>query len=235
MAITNIIHLFRAYFIENKKRLLLYCIITLGIAIYDFTTSVTPELSPFLPFLLLCITAGTFFQHSLKNNNRNFFFNLPVSTAEKFTCSVLIILILAIVLLSLQLAGSYIGWYLARPVFGLDMTFHPIFQGVLYMSIPTGLGACLFHAMLISIFLFGSIYFKKNALFKTLASGAGFVAGVLLYYLLLFCIVFGKDLFLMNNINLDYMLISGNLIVFYIVMILFSLSLTYLRLKETEV
>jgi len=236
MNIFNITNLFRAYFIENKKMLLLCSIITFASLACGFTDNSMPEFSPVLPWLILLWIAGTFFQPILKRNNSTHFFNLPVSTGEKLLSATCLIIIMGCILFLLSLAGAYTGRYLIRPlIYFKSMEFPNTIIECLNFNIDaiTYFGAALFG------FLFGSIYFKKNAFWKTLVSGLGVLFGIALYSLALISIAFSTKFENSDypiNINLgDYQFVQNYHYIFPLVLLVFFLFLTYLRLKETEV
>ena len=238
MNIIHITNLFRAYFIENKKTLLILCIITFGIAAFAFTLSPYPEVIPELPALLLFWVAGTFFQFALKKSNSAHFFNLPATTAEKFIHSIVTIAFVGITLHILMLAGAYTGHYLIRPLIYSGESTH-IANGlsILKMSMWS-LDDYLTNITVISAFLFGSIYFRKNAFIKSLAIGTGVLFGVALYFVGLLLAIFGKGSLSNGSVNIDitdFVFIQDYYYFIPIVAVLFFLSLTYLRLKETEV
>jgi hypothetical protein len=236
MNITRIINLFRAYLIENKKKLLIICFITFGIVAFGLTVS--REFETFLSFpyyalfFLACFTIFGF------KSNRMHFFILPSTTAEKFLYAIVTIVIMGAVLYLLSLAGAYIGYYLIHPLIyfetsnylgGIDILNDSIWAWESYLSFASTL----------SVFLFGSIYFKTNAFFKTLGIVVGFLFGIGIYFLILFYIIFGNtissDDSLSFNIASDYVFLQNYWYVVPIAIIVFFLSLTYLRLRETEV
>jgi hypothetical protein len=245
MNITRLTHLFRAYFIENKKTLLICCLISFGLLAFAFTVNAMPEIEPFTPYLITLWFAGSFFQSSLKKNNSTHFFNLPVSTTEKFIHSVVVLIIIGAAVHLLAFAGAYTGHYLIHPLLNNNINeYRWIGNGkmavwdqlILYKEAywVYGIG-------MVSL-LFGSIYFKTKAIIKSVGSGLGILLGISFYYLGLIAITFralfnGDPLYRSSlNINLTnspfwqehYYLIP-------IVLIVFFLSLTYLRLRETEV
>ena len=248
MNTTHIINLFRAYFFEHKKMLLICCIISFGALAWAFANRAMPEILPITPYFIVIWVAGNFFQFSLKKNNSAHFFNLPVTAADKLIHSIVVILLLGIVIHSLALAGAYIGYYVIHPLLNTNIneirwTIHGK-MSIWEQLILIDKGAYLYYLAAISAFLFGSIYFKKNAFWITIACGIGFFFGVFLYYLALLFIVLGtiKDLggyqysFESTSISMLTSLFSqDNYYIIPIVLILFFLSLTYLRLKETEV
>ena len=238
MNITHITNLWRAYFIENNKKLLFCCLIVFGIMTYGFTVNAMPEISPLIPYLILFWIAGTFFQHSLKNNNRNFSFNLPVTSCEKFVTSIIILLTLTVVFKILIIAGAYTGHSLINSVFDIAKPFRWELNGRpdVWSQIILPWDGYLAIAAALSVFLFGSIYFKKNAFIKTMASGIGFIFICGLYKFAL-----GRTYIALlqyrtySNFSLSDYINVNHYSMFFAISILLFLSLTCLRLKETEV
>jgi hypothetical protein len=231
MNITNITNLFRAYFIENKKRLLRAYLVAFGAAAFVLTLDdgLGEELKIFL-IIFTIIIAGTFFQSTLKKNNGVHFFNLPVTAGEKLIHAILVLTIIVIGIQPLLLAGAYVGRYL----------FHPLFFSwsrdyLLYKGIFLSWEQYLYFIAAISTFLFGSIYYKKNAFWKTLGTGIGFLIVVAFYYLFMFFIAFGETQIGNNSVHIDSEFMENYHFILPIVLTLFFLSLTYLRLRETEV
>ena len=240
MNITNILNLFRAHYIENKKRLIRGCLIAFGITAFIFTieSSSGRILNGFtIPFL--CILSGTFYQHSLKKSNAIHFFNLPVTACEKLIHAILVLIIVGIGIQPLLLAGAYAGQYLFQPIFfhdlfvnNLSLHFNIWEQSLMSWKEYLYLGAG------VSAFLFGSIYFKKNAFWKTLGAGFGFLLGSALYSFLLFYIVFGNINEMQNDFSFNFVespFLQNYHYIIPIALIAFFLSLIYLRLRETEV
>ena len=239
MNLIRISHLFRAYFIENKKQLLIFSLVVFAAAVLDLTISYQAFLSAVFASFVTFVLAARVFQPSLKRNNSTHFFNLPVTTGEKLIVATVFIAVVSTVLFLLYTAGAYTGYYGLRPILNPKSINAYAERGFSVVALwDTQL--YLFIAVALSVFLFGSIYFKKNAFAKTLASGVGFFIGIIFYQLGLLRIAFGS----LNNLaNIDtevvvklrnYEFISEYHII-PIALILFFLSLTYLRLKETEV
>jgi hypothetical protein len=243
MDITRIINLFRAYFIEKKRKLLIMTIIAFAVATLQ---SIDGSLNTLiaLPFIFTTVLAGMFFQSSLKRNNSVHFFNLPVTAGEKLVNAIVVLITLTITFYIIVVAGTYTGYYLLRPAFNLGNG--SIVDGMVILKSSIWYSELyLLFAAILSVFLFGSIYFKRNAFWKTLLSGLSFLLGIALYSLLLFWIAFrgveNSNLYWSNydnstNINLsDYLFFPNYEYIIPIIITLFFLSLTYLRLKETEV
>jgi len=240
MNITHIKHLFRAYFIENKKMLLVCSLIVFAASALDLTLSYEAELSAILCCFIPLWIAGRFFQSSLKRNNSTHFFNLPVNTLEKTIFAIVLTVSIALILGILYNVGAYFGYYLLRPI--LNPNASSIFEKLHQPPILdfSNLKPYFLYVAALFTFLFGSIYFKKNAFWKTFASLIGFFTAIAIYQLVLLYIAFGnfRDFFVenpsleINNLNFNSL---GESYFIPIIFILFFLSLTYLRLRETEV
>jgi len=151
-------------------------------------------------------------------------------TAEKFIHAVMVILAFGVALAALFLAGGYLGAYLIRPLYNSDANVLHVSSQILKM-------ASWDFMLSLSIFLFGSIYFRKNAFIKTLVSMSGVGMVVTFYILGLIYIVFGGLSSEINySMNIDrFSFLQNYYYVLYGIFTLFFLSLTYLRLRETEV
>ena len=150
-------------------------------------------------------------------------------TAEKFIHAVMVILAFGVALAALFLAGGYLGAYLIRPLYNSDANVLHVSSQILKM-------ASWDFMLSLSIFLFGSIYFRKSAFVKTLVSMSGAGMGVTFYILGLIYIVFGGLSPEMSSMNIDsFSFLQNYFYVIYGIFTLFFLSLTYLRLRETEV
>jgi len=231
MNITNIIHLFRAYFIENKRTLLIYCLITFVVAVLGFSTNTMQIVAVLLPYFILYWVAGTFFQFALKGGSSTHFFSLPVTAGEKFIHAITIILTLGITLLAVTFVGAYAGAYLIRPLYNIGPAIMQMDTTILKLINWDSLSS-------LSLFLFGSIYFKKNAFIKTWASISGIAIGVTVYFMGLVFLIFGNlgKIDQSMNINIvDYPFFQNYYYLITIAFGVFFLSLTYLRLRETEV
>jgi len=229
MNIINITNLFRAYFIETKKRLLIPCAILFGLIALISSVSITiPDDILTWPYYVLFFYVAFSAFGFMKN--RAHFFTLPANTAERFTYVLLLIVVLGILFQLLAIAGVYFGAYLIHPLIysGSDFSVMIVLKENLWSWRDY-----LDFASILSVFLFGTIYFKKNAFFKTFGIVMGFLLAIALYFIALLYITFGGMAFtdsLAINIA-NYPLLQTYDFVFTMLF----LSLTYLRLRETEV
>ena len=239
MNITHIINLLKAFFIEKKKKWLILFSILFGLTL--FIHSIAPDAGIIKPVTigLMIGIAASFFQHSLKRNNSVHFFNLPVTTGEKLMYSVLSLLILGVGIQILLFAGAYIGAFINPHLHINNLFFRPADNMLSWKQ-------WLFLCSVMSIFLFGSIYFKKNAVWKTLGSWVG-LSQIMSFYVLGLIYIASKvifdandKLYMSNSDNVKEFIISYSTSFQYyyiipIAIIVLFLSLTYLRLRETEV
>ena len=239
MNITRLINLFRAYFIENKKMLLILSFIIFGVTAFESTISVfagnsAPLVSRMIiPYLIPFWIAGTFFQSYLKKNNSAHFFNLPVSTGEKFIHAVSVLFILMVIIQALSLAGVFTG-----DCFCKLFNNNNVHISSEWKMMTTSLQGYLPFGAMLSAFLFGSIYFKKNAFMKTSGCIIGFLIGMSLYLSVVIPFAIGVKEFHTGGpfyLHVSPSLQTGFSYIFPIILTVFFLSLTYLRLKETEV
>lgn len=165
------------------------------------------------------------------------FFNLPTTTGEKFTHALIVILSAGIALRILAITGALTGHFLIRPLIYFESSSILSGMDILKMNIWS-FSDYLVNAFVISGFLFGSIYFKKSALIKTFAITIGFLFGIAFYFVGLIYVVFGKSSLSDESINIDianFVFLQNYYYLIPVVLALFFFSLTYLRLRETEV
>jgi hypothetical protein len=222
--------LFKAYFIENRKTLFLLCLITLGLTVFLFTLPSVPDDVKGAPTYLWFWLAGTFFLPYLKKGSSSHFFSLPATTVEKFIHAVAALLVAGIIIELLNLIGAVIGTYLIHPLFYSD-TSHVM---CIFELSSSRVFEYLLNIAIAMAFLFGSIYFKKNAFIKSLAIGIGVLFAVAIYFRAMEYFAYGK--LLDDSVPVAELFFSHSYYYFIpIIFTLFFLVLTYLRLRETEV
>ena len=123
---------------------------------------------------------------------------------------------------------------------GVDALFFKFFQDYPY-TMPQDIGVSLGFFLLLAIFSFASVYYKKHSFWNVCLWGVVMVLFILIYSGL-FCYIFADnnifsaDLSMLNEpINHffdSYPIVSS---VVQLLLICFFWGMTYLRLKETEV
>jgi hypothetical protein len=210
--------------------LLLCCIISFGALALEYSFNATERALLVIPLFVMFWIAGTFFQPLLKRNNSAFLFNLPVSAGERLIYAIAVLVILSVIIQLLGIAGAYTGYYVIHPLFNTN-----IGDVKWLVDDTTGIKTYwdwegyAYYFAIISAFLFGSIYFKKNAFWLTTICIIGFFFTSLFYHLALFYITFGtisSFSFCIGGTN-DYYISIALIPLFFL--------LIYLRLRETEV
>jgi len=236
MNIINITNLFRAFLIESKKGLLIGCALTFGIAVLLYSVSVAQEIGlTWVYYALFFVVAFSPFGFM---KNRAHFFTLPANTAERFIYVLLVIVVLGILFHLLALAGAYLGAYLIQPLIYSGANSYLFSEVNIFKNNLWSWKEYLDFVTLLSPFLFGTIYFKKSAFFKTFGIAMGFLFAIALYFLALVYIIFGNMAFFDDAIQINIAnssFLQNYEYIFNILIAVFFLSLTYLRLRETEV
>ena len=231
MNLKRISYLLIAYFIENKKILLLCCFLVFAAGVLGSASNNLTVFAIALVCFIPCWIAGTFFKSSLKKNNSAHFFNLPVTTAEKLCNAIVVVFAFGAIIFTLHFLGNCIGRYGLCPFLDIANELR-----VSSFFILDGLSSFLYYAVILVVFLFGSIYFKKNAFWKTLACGIAFFivlslyADTLIYFANIKLFAPTEAMFKWRNLSF----FDQSYILPIAVIVLFG-SLIYLRLKETEV
>lgn len=230
MNTTRILHLLKAYFIENKKTMLIFGAIVLGVAaIETFIKPIYPSGTTGFWIAIVLVISATFFQKVQKTGRNTQYFTLPANSFEKLLAGFITIHLLWIFLIF----GEIIGYLLGYSAKGITNSF--IFPFDLNKD-TYDLNMFYIIEGFIPILLFGSIYFKNNSIIKTPLSfllvglGSGFLMLLVMFALSGFNFENMEGLnFNMNNLPNWVSYLGGT------ISILFFYSLTYLRLKETEV
>ncbi len=198
--------------------------------------------------VILVILAGTTFK-MLGNPSRAIsFLTIPASTAEK---TAVIILYLQVYYLVGMCVVSFVGYYVGQLLHNLLLALpfvNEFFNGadsftahqfsVASVSFPEFGNTLMTLSVFISIFLFGSVYFRKNALLKTVLSICAFLFALFLIDVFVFGIAttgFGCT-FSTSKAFPELTPWAQDVISYGLrtVVVLFFWFMTYLRLRETE-
>lgn len=192
---------------------------------------------PFVVILILLYLAGT--TYSLFNDSKHgmFYATMPVSTAEKFIVNasfVHIYYVLAFMVISI--ASYYLGSLLHQVWISRLQEFPLVSEGMQSVKFGKNFGESILALIAAqSVLMFGSVYFKRHAILKTiLALGVIFAAFFVIDASIFFSIfknwsyvAAGTDEKMLNVDALCYLILSLTTIYFWV--------MTYLCLKETEV
>lgn len=240
MSIKNITNLLKAYFIENwKNDILRTGSITAALAMIFCLVSPlghTDFLQTYAMIMIVIFTIRLFFKMT-KTNSRIDYLMLPASNSEKVLTNMLLSNIYYVVLVFVSLFIGTVIAYLILII--MQVPELPSLIDFLKMHPYVSKSSIIVMYWFISLFFFGHIYFKKNAVGKTI--------GILL--LVLFAVAAitfltlrinslivapnGQTMlnrFTLSSDNLGeiglYCLTFGSMVYFYV--------LSFLRMRETE-
>jgi len=241
MNIQHIKNLLRLYFIENWKRDVIWTFGILCLATLLFVQmnpreySNAPEI--IVAVIFLAITPDRLFKNIGRASQRIHYMMIPATSKEKIVTNIL----LANIYMVLGIAISiFVGYSLSYLI--LELRNIPDLPSYMerYASLGTWdlCGWLTFEAAL-SIYFFGSIYFRRKGFIKTI----GVCAALGITFFLLYILVIGLNArctlgpasadWISYNLSiydsLEPLYIVGNIIA-----IIFFYGLSFLRMKETE-
>lgn len=241
MNIKNIKNLFNAYFIENWKTDLFQFGILAAIVLFGTLTSNSGGTYSNIPVvissIMLMIYPDRLFRNLHSSSPKIHYLSIPASNGEKVLVNMLLANIYMVAVVVLACAVGYGLAHLYWIMRGFDVAFH---HGPhIY---PSGV---LFIYTMLSVFFFGSIYFRKRTPLSTF--GVGLLIG-LIFSILFSLILWVNGMMLVPKgaafhdyvWSLDYSVdISEKveetlLYVLMGVMIVYFYALSFLRLRETE-
>lgn len=237
LSINRIGLLLKRFFIQNLRKDMRLMGAAIACSIFLHFVRIPAVVGPFTPVIFwLCLyMAGTIYKLFADRNHGLMYTMLPASTLEKAVVSILIVSVYYVIL---AFFAEFIGCILGEIIRYLvmigmngfaeaNLNFDITFQDHLAMSL-------LILAMVQSIFLFGSIYFRKHAIVKTILVGLG-----LLFALVLVIVIIAAT-FMDTETRYTYSpIFYGDATCISIIIIslitLFFWGMSYLRLRETEV
>lgn len=246
-SIDRMMLLARSIFVQNKSKDLRLALVIAGIMAFFGLVSVHFEDYGVFHFLYVCVLlvlAGTTFKMLTNQPRAMAYLTLPASAAEKTVVTIAYLNIYYFVLLA---ASSFIGYYFGqllqnliaiipffRDLFGVNGEHAFTLSAVSFEKFGDNL---LTLTMVISILLFGSLYFRKHAILKTLLTICVFGFAILILDMIVIASVTSGFSLTAYNFDLpdtpqwlhtliDYAVPS--------VITLFFWFMTYIRLRETE-
>ena len=231
-------HLFTSYFISHWKTEAKTLLIVLAINIFFVLIHTSLESNMGFFCIFAVIYAGKIFRSLGERNSAMNYLLVPANTEEKLlTNMVLVLLVYPILLGIVSIIGIGIGKLGLNVVaFHRELNLNPV-EYIYSFDFQNTLNLIL----CFSIFMFGSVYFRKNAIAKVL------LALAILFFVLVIIVIVGISTFYpditliidegMILITPKIKLESSNLFfnIFNSIMILFFWVLSYFRLRKTEV
>ncbi len=235
LSLYRIKHLFASYFISNwqkdtKTLLIVFAVNIFLAALFNASMGI----SLLIVFIMCLIYAGKIFQELGNNNSAINYLTLPANTNEKLLINITLThMYYPIALFIVSFSGILCGKFL-----------NTIFREHSFILLDLGLESFSYEYIInllvtISIFMFASVYFRKNAIAKLLL-----IFVILFFVFMIIFFIIGIQIFLPNiefitGINGVYskeLFDEFNLffnILNYVILIFFWV-LSYFRLRETE-
>ena len=239
----------RSIFVQNKSKDLRLALVIAGVmAVIGLLRSITGTYHILFgaEVIVWMVMAGTTYKMMSNQPRAMAYLTMPASTAEEAVVTIAYLNIYYFILLA---ASSFIGFYLGQILhnaivilpFFRDFASSPEGHTFSLSSVEFSSGnpsKLLYNMMWVSILLFGSIYFKKYAILKTLLTACVFGFAIfILDIIVVACVGSAFDLSSMNNMNFPDIPEWIENVTYYAVPCVFTLFfwfMTYLRLRETE-
>lgn len=246
-SIDRMMLLARSIFVQNKSKDIRLALVIAGVMAFFGLLTVhfkDYEIFQFIYVIVLLVLAGTTFKLLTNQPRAMAYLTLPASTAEKTVVTIAYINIYYLVLLAVS---SFIGYYFGqllqnliavipffRNLFGAEGSYTFTLSSVSFedfgdnlMTLTTG----------ISILLFGSLYFRKHAILKTLLVICGFAFALFILDMIVIASVTSGFSLTAYNFDLPDTPQWLHTLIDYAVpsiITLFFWFMTYIRLRETE-
>lgn len=225
MDFKNVFNLIRCFIVEKfKKEFTPLIVIAVVVPILlDFDTIV------FVYTFLSILFAARIFKNLQNSQSAIAYMMMPASPAEKTMANFLLVSVIYPLVCAL----------FSLIALGVDVLFFKFFQDPYTM--PQDIGVSLGFFLLLAIFSFASVYYKKHSFWNVCLWGVVMVLFMLIYKGL-FCYIFADN----NIFSADLSAVSEPINDFFdsypivssvvqLLLICFFWGMTYLRLKETEV
>ena len=246
-SIDRMLLLARSIFVQNKSKDLRLALVIAGVMAFFGLLSVHFEdygVFHFLYVIVLLVLAGTTFKMLTSQPRAMAYLTLPASAAEKTVVTIAYLNIYYFLLLSVS---SFVGYYFGqllqnliavipfvRGIFGFDGEHVFNLSAVSFDGFGDNL---LTLTMVISILLFGSLYFRKHAILKTLLTACVFGFAILILDMIVIASVTSGFSLTAHNFDLPDTPQWLHTLIDYAVpsiVTLFFWFMTYIRLRETE-
>ena len=238
--------LIRSIFIQNRSKDLRLALVIAGIMAFFGLVSPSHGDYDFFGVVNVCVLlvlAGTTYKMLAVPSRAMEYLMLPASTAEK---TVVTIAYLNIYYVLMMMVSSFVGFYFGQMLQNL-IAIVPFFRDLFGSSGHTfALSAVSFHKLGsnllsltcgISVLLFGSLYFRRHAILKTLLVGCGFCFALFILDMIVISSAGYAYGLTINNVNLPDLPEWAETTIEIMVPCVFTLFfwfMTYLRLRETE-
>ena len=230
---TRIKYLLMRYFKENWKKDVLMGLILFGVSLLSDREG---DFILFIISVFFVLYSGRVFSNLKYKDNAFHYLTIPASTLERVVTNIFLIHIYYIIYVWVLVSLGALLRGCIYPNFIQNLGINEVFSSRSFVIFD--IWDYLVLICLQAIFMFGSVYFKKNAIAKTLLSIAGFGLLISFIIILLSTDMFNNTTGLVLHSRLSINFLWGGLYLPKIICVastFFFWVLTYFRLKETEV
>ncbi len=230
MHIKNIIN---EYLISNWRRDLLSIGLSAGICAFTLTLLNSSDLAMVCTIVVLLVASRMFWKLGTPSSAIQYI-TIPASTAEKWLGNILIVNVYAVLLTFTAAVIGSTAAYFVRPLF-INETYslsEPYMEWIRNLSASQ----ILTFFTWISVFFFGSVYFRRKAAVKTCVTIlVGFIALFILVLATLLINIGPHGMWSYQGEEVAYRVVTWSWRwVIDSVIIAYFYGLSYLRLRETE-
>jgi len=228
--------LFKRYFSENWKKDIIVAAIIFAVEMLTSLEQETSSMSWFLLFVFFMLYSGRIFGMLGKPQRAINYLMLPASGCEKLTVNLILShFYYPVLLIVASCLGIWTSSFLCYFIYD-EFTF----KSIDFMGTSTIWGVeiwyfALFLLLSNAVMMFGSVYFRKAAVIKTLLCEAAFIAAFMMVFSGIWLISLRNGFILrrIDQLPAEWLV---NVIVsaIMIVEIVFFWLLSFFRLKETE-
>jgi len=224
--------LFKRYFSENWKKDVIVAAIIFAVEMLTSLEQETSDISWFLLFIFFILYSGRIFGMLGKPQRAINYLMLPASRGEKLTVNIILShFYYPILLIMASCLGIWASSFFCYFIYN-EFTFKSIdFMGIWGVEWYFVLFLLLTNAVM----MFGSVYFKKAAVIKTLLCEAAFFVAFMMVFSGIWLITLRNGFVLRSIDRLPAEWIINVIVsAIMLVEIAFFWLLSYFRLKETE-
>ncbi|MBO7134632.1 MAG: hypothetical protein J6W06_10825 [Bacteroidales bacterium] len=234
LSYNRIVLLLQRYFRENWKIDLIIAAIVFGFDTLSSLNQGSSSISIFMIIVLLAIYSGRMFAILGRPQGAMNYLMLPASPLEKVLTGILLSgLYFPIVIFASSLLGIMASIPICAMIYNSGLVMKSInFLPNVEFSPKIIIAVALFILMINSIMMFGSVYFKRKAVIKTMLCLLAFNFAVTVIGLILGWIIYKRNFMLLGIEDPSY---TYNIVCIAMAIItVFFWVLSYFRLKETE-
>lgn len=231
--------LFKRYFSENWKRDVIIAAIIFGVEMFTSYDCESSSISTAVLFVFFIIYSGSMFGMLSTSQRSINYLMIPASTSEKVIVNICLSqFYYPLLLVAASCLGILASTLTCSVLFSCNLTLKHISMPLSMIdgsdSYALAVTFCIVLFMFFnSIMMFGSVYFRRKAIIKTLLFVAAFFGTLMILFGIIFNIMAGESYNIITNAAIadNVGIIS---MVFMAIAMIFFWFLTFFRLRETE-